>query len=107
MICYFRWPKGIVPPSINEEKYVSEYNEFYRESFEGGKSEPEQAKAEVPLSGTKIQERVRNKNLDYFPGNDLNVYCRIKVWCVFPMDVVSLLTQAEFGTNDHRKDASL
>ena len=68
---YFRWPKGVVPASINEEKYVSEYNEFYRESFEGGKSEPHQAKAEVPLSRTKIQERVRNKNLDYFPGNDL------------------------------------
>ena len=73
LISNLRWPKGIVPPSINEEKYVSEYNEFYRESFEGEKSEPHHAKAEVPLSRTKTQERVRNKNLDYFPGNDLNM----------------------------------
>ena len=43
-------------------------------SFEGGESEPEQAKAEVALSRTKIQERVRNKNLDYIPGTDLNIY---------------------------------
>ena len=28
-----------------------------------------------------------------------------KVGCVFPMVVVSLLLHAEFGPNDHRKDA--
>jgi len=63
-----RWPQGIVPPSINEQKYVSEYNEFYRESFEGQKSEPHHAKAEVPLSQSKTQERIRNRNFDYFPA---------------------------------------
>ena len=74
MIFTFRWPKGVVPPSITEVKHVSEYNEFYRESFEGQKSEPQHAKAEVPLSRARTQERVRNKNLDYFPGKDLNVF---------------------------------
>ena len=65
---------GVVPPSITEVKHVSEYNEFYRESFEGQKSEPHPAKAEVPLSRARTQERVRNKNLDYFPGKDLIVF---------------------------------
>ena len=29
----------------------------------------------------------------------------IKVGCVFPMVVVSILPHAEFGQNDHREDA--
>ena len=28
-----------------------------------------------------------------------------KVGCVFPMVIVSILSQAEFGPNDHRVDA--
>ena len=37
--------------------------------------------------------------------NSLLLEQRSKVGCVFPMVVVSILPHAEFGPNDHRKDA--
>ena len=37
---------------------------------------------------------------------ELSLNCE-KVWCVFPMAVVSILSHAEFGRNGHRENAPL
>ena len=44
-----------------------------------------------------------------FPYNWKSMYQLVrknKVGCGFPMIVVSILSNAEFGPNDHREDAS-
>ena len=37
--------------------------------------------------------------------NEFQDFPAFKVGCIFPMVVVYLLPQAEFGRNDHREDA--
>ena len=39
-------------------------------------------------------------------AKNLEIDEKIKVGCIFPIVVVSILIRAEFGRNDHREDAS-
>ena len=47
----------------------------------------------------------KGRGFPYFPISKVRTFSTIKLGCVVRMVVDSILSHAEFGSNDHRKDA--